>query len=39
MTTNIVGIGVAAVLLLILSLFTGETRGLPSLPATWLALV
>lgn len=38
MATNVVGMGVAAVLLLILSFFTGETRGLPSLPATWLAL-
>jgi drug/metabolite transporter (DMT)-like permease len=38
MATNVVGMGVAAILLLILSLFTGEVRGLPSLPSTWLAL-
>jgi drug/metabolite transporter (DMT)-like permease len=38
MATNVVGMGLAAVLLLILSVFTGETWGLPSLPSTWLAL-
>lgn len=38
MATNVVGMGVAAILLLILSFFTGETRGLPTLPSTWLAL-
>ena len=38
LATNVVGMGIAAVLLLILSLVSGETRGLPSLPATWLAL-
>jgi drug/metabolite transporter (DMT)-like permease len=38
MATNVVGMGVAAILLLILSSITGETRGLPSLPSTWLAL-
>jgi drug/metabolite transporter (DMT)-like permease len=36
--TNVVGMGVGAFLLLALSLFAGETRGLPSLPSTWLAL-
>lgn len=36
--TNVVGMGVAAILLLVLSLFTGESRALPSLPSTWLAL-
>ena len=38
MSTNVVGMAVAAILLLILSFFTGETRSLPSMPATWLAL-
>lgn len=38
MATNVVGMGLSAILLLILSLFTGETRGLPSQPSTWLAL-
>ena len=37
-SANVIGMGVGAILLLVLSLFTGETRGLPSLPATWLAL-
>ncbi|HUE98092.1 MAG TPA: EamA family transporter [Anaerolineales bacterium] len=37
-STNVVGMGVGAFLLLILSVFTGETRGFPNLPATWLAL-
>jgi drug/metabolite transporter (DMT)-like permease len=36
--TNVVGMGVAAILLLVLSLVTGENRALPSLPSTWLAL-
>jgi drug/metabolite transporter (DMT)-like permease len=36
--TNVVGMGIAAILLLALSLFTGESRTLPSLPSTWLAL-
>jgi drug/metabolite transporter (DMT)-like permease len=38
LATNVVGMGIAAVLLLLLSLLTGEARGLPSLPSTWLAL-
>lgn len=38
MATNVVGMGIAAILLLILSIFTGESRNLPSLPSTWLAL-
>ena len=38
MATNVVGMGIAAILLLILSIFLGESRGLPSLPSTWLAL-
>jgi drug/metabolite transporter (DMT)-like permease len=37
-STNGVGMGVGAILLLVLSFFTGETKSLPSLPATWLAL-
>jgi drug/metabolite transporter (DMT)-like permease len=37
-STNVVGMGLGAVLLLALSLFTGETQTLPSLSATWLAL-
>jgi drug/metabolite transporter (DMT)-like permease len=37
-STNVVGMGLGAVLLLALSLFTGETQALPSLSATWLAL-
>jgi drug/metabolite transporter (DMT)-like permease len=36
--TNVVGMGVGAILLLALSLITGETQSWPSLPATWLAL-
>jgi drug/metabolite transporter (DMT)-like permease len=36
--TNTIGMGIAAVLLLILSLFAGETWGLPTLLSTWLAL-
>jgi drug/metabolite transporter (DMT)-like permease len=38
LATNVVGMGVAAILLLIVSSFTGESRSLPSLPSTWLAL-
>jgi drug/metabolite transporter (DMT)-like permease len=38
LSTNAVGMGVGAILLLVLSLFTGESKSLPSLPATWLAL-
>ena len=37
-STNVVGMGVGAILLLILSIFAGEPRGLPALPSTWLAL-
>ena len=37
-STNAIGMGVGAILLLLLSFFTKETRGLPSLPSTWLAL-
>jgi drug/metabolite transporter (DMT)-like permease len=36
--TNLVGMSLAAILLLILSVFTGETWSLPSLASTWLAL-
>ena len=36
--TNLVGMGLAASLLLILSLFTGERQNLPSLASTWLSL-
>lgn len=36
--TNVIGMGVGAVLLLVFSFVTGETQRLPSLPATWLAL-
>lgn len=38
MATNVIGMGVAAILLLVLSLITRESRVLPSLPSTWLAL-
>ncbi|HSL28242.1 MAG TPA: EamA family transporter [Anaerolineales bacterium] len=38
MATNVVGMGLAAALLLLLSFLAGETRGLPSLTPTWLAL-
>ena len=38
MATNVVGMSVAAILLLILSFLTGETWSLPSLSSTWLAL-
>lgn len=37
-STNVIGMSVGAILLLTLSFLTGEARGLPSLPATWLAL-
>ena len=37
-STNVVGMGVGAILLLLLSVFSGETQGLPALPSTWLAL-
>lgn len=36
--TNVVGMSLAAIVLLILSIFTGETWRLPSLASTWLAL-
>jgi drug/metabolite transporter (DMT)-like permease len=38
MATNVIGMGVAAILLLMLSILLGETRALPSLFPTWLAL-
>jgi len=38
MATNVVGMALAAILLLLMSVFTGESRGLPTLPSTWLAL-
>ena len=37
-SVNVVGMGVGAVLLLVLSFAARETQSLPSLPATWLAL-
>ena len=37
-STNVIGMGVGAILLLVLSIFTGETQGLPALRTTWLAL-
>ncbi|HET6822197.1 MAG TPA: EamA family transporter [Anaerolineales bacterium] len=37
-STNVVGMGIGAVLLLLLSIFAGESQGLPVLSATWLAL-
>ncbi len=37
-STNVIGMGVGAILLLVLSFLIGETKALPSLPATWLAL-
>ena len=37
-STNVVGMGVGAILLLLLSVFSGETRSLPTLASTWLAL-
>jgi drug/metabolite transporter (DMT)-like permease len=38
MATNVVGMGLAAVLLFFMSVLMGETWGLPSLLSTWLAL-
>lgn len=38
LSTNAVGMGLGAILLMILSMAVGETRGLPALPSTWLAL-
>jgi drug/metabolite transporter (DMT)-like permease len=38
MATNVVGMGLAATLLLILSFIVGETQNLPALTPTWLAL-
>jgi drug/metabolite transporter (DMT)-like permease len=37
-STNVVGMGVGAILLLLLSFFLGETQALPALPSTWLAV-
>ena len=37
-STNVVGMSVGAILLLIFSVFTGELQRLPALPSTWLAL-
>jgi len=37
-STNVVGMGVGAILLLVLSVFSGETHGLPTQASTWLAL-
>jgi drug/metabolite transporter (DMT)-like permease len=37
-STNVIGMGVGALLLLVLSFFTGEAKNLPALPSTWLAL-
>jgi drug/metabolite transporter (DMT)-like permease len=37
-STNVVGMGVGAFLLLLLSLFSGEPQRLPALSSTWLAL-
>jgi drug/metabolite transporter (DMT)-like permease len=37
-STNVVGMGVGAILLFLLSLFSGETQSLPTLTSTWLAL-
>ena len=37
-STNVVGMGVGAILLLLLSLFLGEAQELPALSSTWLAL-
>jgi drug/metabolite transporter (DMT)-like permease len=37
-STNVVGMGVGAILLLLLSVFSGETQSLPVLNSTWLAL-
>lgn len=38
MAANVVGMGIGAVLLLALSILTGETWSLPSLPSTWIAV-
>ena len=38
LATNGIGMGVGAILLLILSILTAESQGLPALSATWLAL-
>jgi drug/metabolite transporter (DMT)-like permease len=37
-STNVVGMGVGAILLLLLSIFSGEAQALPKLTSTWLAL-
>jgi len=37
-STNVVGMGVGAILLLVLSVFADETQDLPALSSTWLAL-
>ena len=37
-STNVIGMSVGAVLLLVLSFLTGEMKSLPSISATWLAL-
>ena len=37
-STNVVGMGVGAILLFLLSLFSGEPQAFPTLPSTWLAL-
>jgi drug/metabolite transporter (DMT)-like permease len=37
-STNAVGMGLGAILLLLLSIFSGETQALPALSSTWLAL-
>jgi drug/metabolite transporter (DMT)-like permease len=37
-STNVVGMGMGAVLLLVFSIFVGEPQGLPALRTTWLAL-
>lgn len=37
-STNVIGMGVGAILLFLLSFVTGETQSLPSLRVTWLAL-
>jgi drug/metabolite transporter (DMT)-like permease len=37
-STNVVGMGVGAILLLLLSIFSGEIQTFPVLPATWLAV-
>ena len=37
-STNVVGMAVGAILLLLLSIFSEETQALPARPATWLAM-